>query len=202
MNILNPIWAWVIEDPDRIAVRTQQASLTFARLGEAILQYAEYFKQSGIIEREIVALQVDSELPHLLCSLALAFLGAGQYTVSSGTASHNARAGSLLGIKKSIVMNADSPSIAEIRIPLNRMPNTLRAMSVCAMPNAVSGNFPWLALSSSGTTGIPKIFTLSHEQGILRRDTYLTAINVGEDDCFLSLPKSGLAPQNSECTMH
>ena len=125
MNILNPIWEWVIDDPDRIAVRSQQANLTFARLGEAILQYAEYFTQSGIIEGEIVALQVDSELPHLLCSLALAFLGTGQYTVSSGTASHNARAGNLLGIKRSIVMSADSPSIAEIRIPLNRMPNTL-----------------------------------------------------------------------------
>lgn len=187
MNIVDSIWAQIHAHPQHIALRVSEETLRFAHLGELIRCFARFLLESGIRRGEIVGLQIEPELPHLLCSLALAHIGAGQYSIAGRASDHTLHASRLLGIEKTLVMSNNTAVVFGSALPIESVLRQPRAYHGPDNGPEQDGLLPWLARSSSGTTGTPKVFAISHQQGGCRRNRYDQVITAGPGDVFHSM---------------
>jgi acyl-coenzyme A synthetase/AMP-(fatty) acid ligase len=81
VNITEGLFRQARRVPDAPAILTPQFSLTYAELANAVAFSAARFQKDGLVPGDIVAVSLSSQLQHLVASLALARLGAGQLSM-------------------------------------------------------------------------------------------------------------------------
>ena len=78
MNITSHLTSLANDTPDAPAIITDKGSLSFLELERALHWTVSAFKSAGVAPGDIVGIDLPDQTQHLLSSLALARLGAGQ----------------------------------------------------------------------------------------------------------------------------
>ena len=81
LNITEDITSWARKSPDAPALVTSESSLTYAELSRAVTWTASLFRKAGVAPGDIVGIRLDNKVQHIMTSLALAHLGAGQIAI-------------------------------------------------------------------------------------------------------------------------
>jgi long-chain acyl-CoA synthetase len=193
-NLIHAILRHAIEHPDRLALIDAvdaEKSVTFGRLRQGILRRAQFLRTQGLRPGQMAVLNTSggSQIDDLLAFLALTAIGVGVYA-SAMQSDVERQVAERLGINRHVVSrSAGSVSGSEIAIPVWDDSDDEQAGVGCdgsVVDDASS--FPWLVRSSSGTTGAPKIFITTHEQGAFRRERYYSATGLAGHSLFMSLP--------------
>ena len=168
MNITEPLSTRAREAPEAPAVLTLEGGLSFAELDRAVSWTAESFKQAGLAPGDIVGVDLSHQTQHLIASLALARLGAGQFGF------HDADPPPLRAMltrRLNIVATVtDGPTENNAHSPVIPPPpaglNDIRELKPVEFDTASDDTLPFLLLRSSGTaTGVPKLALLNHADG-------------------------------------
>ena len=161
--------------------------MAYAELDAMAWRVAAYLKSRGVQPGDRVAIIITDNVAHAVTLLALVRLGAAQYGLSAlDTVSTRQAIIQRLGLK--FIVGETPP--ADVKIPLVPIDPTLRAYAGIEKDRSVCSedpHLPWLAMMSSGTTGSPKAFLLSHAQTLGRYNTYRAAIPLEQGHRFLSL---------------
>lgn len=186
-NLIESISARARELPDAPAVLTAESSLSYAELDRAVTWTAGTLQEAGVERGDVVAIRLSNRTQHLMTSLALARLGAGQIAfLSAGPAPSEAILLGRLGITASV---ADESTEAESRIP--PPPDRLdeyKDLPLVDLPAVVDGDLPCLLTTSSGTTGDPKVGLLTQAVAGARLQNYGHGLPHGPGTRFLSMP--------------
>ena len=165
MNITDSISAWGREMPEAPALITDKSSLSFAELDRAVSMTAAGFAKAGLEPGQSVGIHLTDQAQHLIASLALARLGAGQiaFDVKDPPRLQTAFRGKL-----GIVAAVAKPS-TPIGTGLSRLeppPADLehfKGLGKVDFKGADDQDLPFLFLNTSGTaSGVPKIGLLTH----------------------------------------
>ena len=89
MNITDTILAHAAEIPDAPAFLMNAGTPSFFDLDRAVSAIANRYKSAGLAPGQTAALHVTNQTQHLIASLALARLGAGQ--IAFDAANHSPR---------------------------------------------------------------------------------------------------------------
>ena len=165
MNITEPLSVIARETPDAPAVLTAEGSLSFAELDRAVSWAAASFRKAGLAPGDIAGINLPSQTQHLITSLALARLGAGQLSFHDsdppklrqelvrrvGMAATVADGSIETGTQTGLV----DPPPASLR--------DLKGLEPVEVAVASDGELPLLLQRTSGTTtGIPNVGRLTH----------------------------------------
>ena len=84
MNVTNPLAAQASQTPDAPAIATNSGALSFAALDRAVSRSAKSFQDQGLERGDWVGIQLAAPVQHLMASLAVARLDAGQVPIYTG----------------------------------------------------------------------------------------------------------------------
>lgn len=187
MNLSDAVSAHAAARPDAAALLTPTRRMAYSELDANAWRVAAYLAAGGIRAGDRVAITINDNIAHAVTLLALVRLGAAQYGLSaSDTVSTRQNIIRRLGLKWFV---GDRPP-EDVAIPHLSIDATLRAYDNMEKDRSVLCNdpgTPWLAMMSSGTTGAPKAFLLTHAQTLGRYNTYRAAIPLEPGHRFLSL---------------
>lgn len=158
--------------------------LTFLDLANRVRRCAVHLRSSGLKDGDRVVLQIADPLLDLIAFIALSGIGVGVY-VPAQRSEREFHVISLLGIK-SVVSTLGVNDFGLNIISLDACFGEPCQDGDSNFLMSGNGSSPWLVRSSSGTTGLPKIFVTTHDDAIFRRDRYYDAVPIGVDDCFFS----------------
>ena len=154
--------------PSRVAVSLsidgRVVTLTFLDLANRIRNCAAHLQDSGLKEGDKVVLQIADPLPDLIAFIALSSIGVGVY-VPAQRSERELYVISLLGIK-SVVSTHGLNDFGLNAISVDACVGEPRQGEGSDFVPSGSGSSSWLIRSSSGTTGLPKIFVTTHEDAI------------------------------------
>ena len=159
MNITRTIAALARQRPHVPAVLTNDGELSFAELDRAIAWTAGQFRRAGLTSGDIVALSVQSQLQDLIASLALARIGAGHVSFGpNDPRSLRSELAGRLGVSAVVGKRGNDANAryAAVEPPSDDIRDYKNLDSVDE-PIVEDGSLPFLAVRTSGTTGVPKI---------------------------------------------
>ncbi len=84
MNVTNPLAAQASQTPDAPAIATNSGALSFAALDRAVSRSAKSFQDQRRERGDWVGIQLAAPVQHLMTSLAVARLDAGQVPIYTG----------------------------------------------------------------------------------------------------------------------
>lgn len=172
-------------DPDDLS-----GAISYRRLRQEILHRARYFLDHGLRPGDVAVLNIATlnQTDDLLAFLALTSIGVGVYA-SSVRSQVEQQVAERLEVDHEVGGEpaAGSPrkAIAAPRYDRSREETVGVRLEEVMVDKALQ--YPWLVRSTSGTTGDPKVFITTHEQGIFRRDRYYCATGLGGNSIFTSL---------------
>lgn len=187
-NLTRMFFEVAATQPSRVAVSLsvdgRVVTLTFRDLANRIRNCAAHLQDLGLKEGDKVVLQITDPLPDLIAFIALSSIGVGVY-VPAQRSERELYVISLLGIK-SVVSTHGLNDFGLNAISVDACVGEPRQGEGSDFVPSGSGSSPWLIRSSSGTTGLPKIFVTTHEDAIFRRERYYEAVPIRAGDCFFS----------------
>lgn len=155
--------------PDRPALIMDDGQVTYAELVTGVGRVARWLADQGVGPEDRVGITIAEEFDHLVVGLALLRLGSCQVTLSSFDPPHMRRAlAERLGLSTVVASDAGLvPAGIPALIPdiPGLFANGPRAADLPAQPDP---DATVLILTSSGTTGRPKLIPLSHRLTIAR----------------------------------
>lgn len=172
-----------------VDVGSFQRSVSFNQLGVQVSIVLEELIDQGLAPGSSVALNINDPLLDLIAFIALTSLGVGIYVVSDHSRAEEETI-RRLGIKTVITDKLEERTFLDKIVVESLNENQavlLHDKNVCARDPTEARNLPWMFLSSSGTTGTPKIMRITHEQAMLRRRVYESAIPKNLEGVFYSL---------------
>jgi acyl-CoA synthetase (AMP-forming)/AMP-acid ligase II len=188
MNVTLPIHRWALRRPHSAAVITPRQTLSWAELDHAIWQGAASLHALGLRAGERVAVLIPDPLFHLIATLALARLGVGYFPAGAAdsawtieTLMERIDARCLLR-QDGVPPVSDCPQFAIARASFTS------GGKVPADLLAAGGDQTWRYVASSGTTGKPKLFALSHALCVQRFARYHAAFPTDPGHVCLVVP--------------
>lgn len=144
------------DDPGRTALIHRDEAISYARLDEAARRMAGWLLRQGVRPGEMVGLTLRDDLLHMTVALALLRMGCGQVALAShDTAAMRAETAARLGVR-TILGDSDADSLPGLSLltpePAGPAPDI--------RPETQAGE-TLLVLTSSGTTGRPKLIPLT-----------------------------------------
>ena len=189
MNITEPLSAKAREMPDCLAVLTAAASLSYGELDRAVSWTVKSFKEAGLAPGDFVGIYLSNQTQHLITSLALARLGAGQFAFDDRDPPGLLRA--LARRLKVVATVANRSTKFETQTPRVDPPaDTLRDFKGLKPFDGQANQdsaLPFLVLRSSGTTGNPKLALLTLAAALARLGPLAHALPDGPGCRFLPL---------------
>jgi acyl-coenzyme A synthetase/AMP-(fatty) acid ligase len=190
-NLVDSMMRKALEQPNRLALIDPDKpanSLTYGALREKVIAFAAYFREQGLAPGRMVLLNTDpgDQIPDLVAFLALTAISAGVYVSSAKSVVEQEVVGRL-GIEFEISSSERKGSTRRmVAIPDSVFPaeTPSAAGSSAVHPDAL--HLPWLVRSTSGTTGVPKIFITTQGQAAFRRQRYFCATGLTEAAVFMS----------------
>lgn len=165
MNVTDSLSTIATETPDAPAVLTPEASLSYGELDRAVSWTAGSFRNAGLAQRDIAAIDLSNQIQHLISSLALARLGVGQVAFDFVDPPQRRRhVEETLRIVGTITEKTASSHVqtALIEPPSDDL-RELKGLKPVAFETANDGTLPFLILRTSGTeSGVPKFGLLPH----------------------------------------
>lgn len=165
MNITEIIRVWAHKTPDSDAVLTPEGALSYSELDRAVSFTAKSFANAGLTAGDIAAINLSNQTQHLVASLALARLGAGQFAFDL-TDPLRLR-GNFAKRLKIVATVAESTNIPDAQTPLVDPPLSslldLKGLKTVSLDSPDDSSLPFLLMRTSGTsTGVPKVGLLTH----------------------------------------
>jgi cyanophycin synthetase len=153
----------------------QEAHLTFAQLKNLTIGAMQKIDEMGLGAGDVVAFDISSPVVDIVYFIACSAIGVGVY-VPSKSHEIEKKIIDILGIKKLLTdegLCSYGLSVEMIKgLPLE-VPDAGHVYNLINY----NGDMPWLVRSSSGTTGFPKIFISTHNDGLFRRKRYFEAVS-------------------------
>lgn len=189
MNVTIPIHHHALQFPRKPAVIASSDTLSYGRLDDLIWRGMGYFGEQGLKPGDRVGLVVPDPLLHLLAALSLSRLGVAYHAVAPAGG-----AGLLDPVLErigacAVVAAIAMPGSARPHIPVTAARLTTATGRRPGEP-AHGPDLPWRFVSTSGTTGRPKLFSLSHGNLLALMRRIEIAIPVSCND--VSMAMSGL----------
>jgi acyl-coenzyme A synthetase/AMP-(fatty) acid ligase len=175
VNVYAPIAGYAASDPQRLAVLTPRARVSFAQLDRAVAKAAGILLSRGLGQGARAGIVATGDLPHLVLSLACARIGTAQVALPAADAPE-LRAATARGLGLDAVVGEDIKGAALFN--QQRPPDIAMAQSK---------DLGWLILKSSGTTGKAKYALLSHGAALERSRRYGPLFDCRAGDVFWPL---------------
>lgn len=199
MNVTAGIHMHARLRPRAPAVVTPNRTLSFAQLDAAIWRAAAHFRTEGLEAGQVVMIDIADSVRHLIVALALGRLGVAHLANFHGdgasvVAPLKARVNALRTITDADLQDGEiifgrfvmgKPAHTELTTATR---DSVRAIAAEMMQHAAR---PWHYVSSSGTTGRPKIISITHRMAIQRCARHALGVPVLASDRHL--PLSNLA---------
>ncbi len=165
MNITGFLSARAAATPEAPAIVVAEGALSCAELDRAVSWTCGAFRKAGLMPGDIVGIRLGDRLRHLVTSLALARLGAGQIAFADEMQPMLRR--ELIGRAGVAAVVADAqPGIEEGAPRIDPPPGglaDLAGLRAGTEDAADDGELPFLLLPTSGTSsGVPNIGVLTH----------------------------------------
>lgn len=187
---LSPLYAPIARvaenRPDAIAIDDSLGLLSYGELDRTVVRYAGHLLKLGIRRGDLVGLYLPDDRRQLLACLALISIGAAHVMLNTASVD--------LDIKRyrqqfhmKLILVAHSiqgmlPHVAALDgFDVNAN------VDIESVASSFDGSKPWLLTRSSGSTGNPKDFYLTHAQTLFRYDRYRAGIPCTASDRFYSL---------------
>ncbi|MDF1586546.1 class I adenylate-forming enzyme family protein [Marinimicrococcus flavescens] len=187
MNITDGLSRQAALQPWAVAVLLDSRIVHYITLERMVWQAASWLRRQGVERGQVVGLTLANPLTHLVVALALARFGALQVTLAPAEpATARRRMAALAGV--SLVV-ADAEDAGEAGLPVLRPEAGWLAGDgpVAHGLRHEGGAEPWIICQSSGTTGEPKLFRMSHEEASARnRRRELAVLVPGPNEVFFS----------------
>lgn len=164
MNVTDALSRLARERPDALAILTPDGTLTFAELDRAVSAIAGGWRAKGLVPGDAVILTMAEPVGHLVASLALARLGAGQLVIQESD-SPVARREMARRVDAVATVGPVFADIAEGASAIAPPPDEIEELKQLKSEPFIATADPELTLfimRSSGTTGVPKVCALSH----------------------------------------
>jgi acyl-coenzyme A synthetase/AMP-(fatty) acid ligase len=191
VNLSAAVSAHAARRPSAPALLTPSRQITYAMLDDMVWRVATDLARRGVRAGDRVGITLADNVAHAVTMLALIRLGAAQYGLSLGD-SASVREATIRRLGIGWTIGCKPPPGVEI--PSIAIDPTLAAYAALTPDRSIMANdpdLPWLAMMSSGTTGSPKAFLLSHAQTLGRFNTYCAGIPLTAEDRFISLVELG-----------
>jgi acyl-coenzyme A synthetase/AMP-(fatty) acid ligase len=176
--------------PQAPAIQTHERTIDFAQLDAALWQAATRYRAEGLQAGQVVVLDIADPVAHIVVALGLARIGVAHLASLPGDADSvvqplKARVKAVRIIKEADVRGDEVFSL-ERKAPAND--GALRAIAAEMAQHAAR---PWHFVSSSGTTGRPKLFSITHRMALERNVRHAQGVPILASDRHL--PISSLA---------
>lgn len=165
MNVTDQLTALAGSHPEAAAIQAVDGTLSFAELDPIVSAAATAFRNAGISTGDVVAIALANELAHMIASLGLARLGAGQIVFhGSDTPDLRAALAQRLAIAATITHDI---SMAVAGAPVIAPPpgnlSELRTLPDISFAPADDPDLTLFYQRSSGTTGQPRLGRVTHK---------------------------------------
>ncbi len=185
--------------PENIAATDPSACLTYAQLNAAADQIAHALVEIGLGPGQVVAVHIPRGVSLLICVLGVMKAGGVFFLINPDDP--EARNAALIGLANSAIGLCETPPTADgLRKACSwiRLEDTRHFASKAALPKVASNDLAYV-ISTSGTTGTPKLVTVSHAS-LVNRFTWLQQVyDLGAAD--VSLHRSAYSFDPSICEM-
>jgi acyl-coenzyme A synthetase/AMP-(fatty) acid ligase len=174
--------------PNAPALLLPDGALSYRQLDEAVWRFSQHLHAQGLGPGEVLGLTITDELTLVLTLLAVIRLGATACSIPRSATPVQRREMAARGAIKSLA--TDQPELADTAAPLllvdrsvlTRARATIYRDILCETPTA-----PWLLITGSGSTGVPKLMAVSHAQTVVRSRIATQALRVTGNDRVTSL---------------
>lgn len=187
-NLTDRIYAQAAAAPGRIALFERGGTLTYAGLRDLSEVLAQRILVAGVVQGDVVHTTFQGQAFRLkiACAIALARIGAVHAPVPGVGAEQDLAALCRQTGARFVIADplpALPPDVTGISIDLNEL---LAAPVPSSQPCATDRALPWLLARSSGTTGPPKAFLITHMNEAARHDAQQGDIAIHAGERFLS----------------
>ena len=184
MNVSAAIHMHARLRPRAQAVITPARSLNYAQFDAAIWRAAARFKAEGLAAGQVVVIDIRDPVKHLIVALALARIGVAHL---SRPAQDDAAAMAPLMARLQAVRMISQEDVRDDRMLLGSALPPREAIAAIAAEMMKQASTPWLYVTSSGTTGRPKIMGITHQMNLQRCRRHAAGVPVLASDRHLSL---------------
>lgn len=186
MNLTFPIHRHARELPRKPAVLTPNQTLNFAELDALLWRAAAYLGEQGLKAGDRVGLAVQQPLLHLVSALALSRMGVAYHAVPWDESPAMIAAMQMEFGAKAVVAHGRIAGLAAPQIPISG--SRIRASVGRATADfADNPEELWRFAKSSGTTGRPKLFSITYQNLATMMGRYRMAVPICGSDVSLAL---------------
>ena len=160
MNITQSLSRIASEAPNTPAVFTAEDQLTYDELDRAVSWMARSYSKQGLNPGDIVGIRLENQVQHMMASLALARMGAGQFAFHPTDPPRIQQ--ELVRRLEIVATISNHPNSADLETPIIGPPSDrLRDFKIprpVEFAAADDGGLPFILLPTSGTeTGLPRL---------------------------------------------
>jgi len=185
INIVDCLRHFSKTQPDHPAMEDGERVISYQELNLRADEAAVNIGAAGVSAGDIVTIILDDSIEHLIVICGLARAGAITFSLNPALAKNEIRDGMAEVGSKTLVTQASDYNFPDIEI--------ISMEHVCAAngesfdnPRA-SGDQPYVLVQSSGTTGKPKSFTLSHADCLHRNKHDVDTLHFKSRDRYVCL---------------
>lgn len=186
MNVTLPIHQHALRFPRKPAVVTPEQTLDYGELDALLWRAVRHFAEQGLKAGDRVGLAVQAPLLHLVAALSLSRMGIAYHAIAWDEGAGTVNTMQLAFGAKAVVTASRFVGIDTPQLPISG--DLIRASS-----SQAAGEFAdnpdrlWRFAKSSGTTGRPKLFSITYRNLAAMMGRYRMAVPVCAADVSLIL---------------
>ena len=152
--------------PQKIAYESDEIKINYEKLDTLSRSFAHFYLSKQVKPSEVIALSIKNDFVYLIAMLGAMKIGATLFSIPvSESAASRYEEVTQLKITKYFSDFRNEDDFEWIKIPPEL---SSKYVSHFELPSLEKIDMAWMALSSSGSTGVRKIFTLTHRQQLAR----------------------------------
>lgn len=188
MNVADKLAEHAAATPYGVAIVEKHRITHFGALDRAVWRAAAWLRTNGVKPGDVVALDMESSLLHLVAGYALARMGAVQLSLPRTDGPPLTERLAARHQVVAILTDREVPGVAAYR-RLCADPRWLEPdqVPVDSAVRAPGGAAPWMVVRTSGTTGMPKTILQSHATYARRRALARGGHSIERSDRYLAV---------------